>query len=106
MIRLGLIALISLSLVVAPIAGVMSGTSTHVDHPATVAMSSADGDCLCCQTKAQCSMTSCATQCSQFGPASDPAPQVGLAGRAALSGFEPSTHYGLTSQPPTPPPRA
>lgn len=106
MIRLVLAALIGLGLVLAPIAGAMPGALTHVNHSTAVAMSSTDGDCLCCQTATQCTMRTCVTHCSQLGPALDLASNLALVGRTALSGFEPSTYYGLTYQPPTPPPRA
>ena len=101
MIRLVFTALISLGLVLAG----MPGTSMHVDHPAATAMSSPHGDCLCCETAAHCAMTTCVAHCSQLGPALDPAFRVAFVGHAALSGLEPSTYYGLTYQPPTPPPR-
>ncbi len=106
MIRLALAALISLGLVLAPIANRMPAASMHADHPAGTVASSMDGDCHCCDTVAQCAMTTCVTHCSQLGPALDPAFRVALVGLTALSSFEPSTYYGLTYQPPTPPPRA
>ena len=107
-IRLILATLVSIGLVLSPVAAAntmaaMPAALLDAGGPATT--SSMDKACPCCDSVAKCTMAICTMSCVQFGPASDAVFPVALIGHAALSGIVPLMHYGVGWPPPTPPPR-
>ncbi len=105
MMRLLLAVLISLGLALAPITNAMPAAAMYVDHSVAAATASIGEECHCCGIIIQCSTATCATQCSQLGPAIDPAVRASWSGHTVLRSFEPAAYYGLAAEPPTPPPR-
>ena len=107
-IRLILATLISIGLVLSPVAAANAMTSapaTVMDDAGQATTSSADKACPCCDMTGKCVAAICTMSCLQIGPASDLSFPVALAGHAALGGIVPLMHQGLGWQPPTPPPR-
>lgn len=105
-----LAGLVSIGLVLAPIAGANAMRpmqSAMTDDAAGPAKSTSPTkeSCPCCDVGKCVAAAMCTMSCVQFGPVSDLDFGVALIGHAALRGFVPAFHHGLTQHPPTPPPR-
>lgn len=102
-------ALVSIALVLAPIAtanAMMGSSAVLVDHAQAASHSPMDGNCPCCDMADGCAAAVCGMSCVQMGPASDASYPVPTLGHAAMSGVVPLALDGLAQRPPTPPPRA
>lgn len=104
-IRVILIALVSIGLVLSPVAAanVMAAAPAALTDDVT---SSTTKACPCCDIAGKCTMAICTMSCVQLGPTSDLTFSITLVGHAALSGIVPLIHRGFAQPPPTPPPRA
>lgn len=104
-IRLFVAMLVSIGLVLSPVAAsnaLAAAVSMHANGAA--ATSSSDKPCPCCDF-AKCVAAICTMSCVQLGP-SDLSFDIELIGHAVLGGTVPDIQHGLNSRPPTPPPRA
>lgn len=108
-IRLIATVLVSIALVLAPVAAanaMMASAAALVDESQLASQSPMHGDCPCCDRAGQCAAAVCGMSCVQMAPTSDAAYPVPTLGHAAMSGAVPLALHGLAQRPPTPPPRA
>lgn len=101
-------ALVSIGLVLAPIAGThaVGMQSGMTDDTVRTAKSTPPSKGSCCCDVGKCiAAAMCTMGCVQLGPASDLNFRVAPIGHAALRGIVPAFHQGRTQHPPTPPPR-
>lgn len=105
-IRLFVAILVSIGLVLSPIASANVLTSSaSMDASRAAATTSPDKPCQCCDFAAKCVAPVCTMGCVQLAP-SDPFFNIEFIGHAVLRGIVPIMHHGLSRPPPTPPPRA
>lgn len=108
-IRLLLATLVSIGLVLSPVAAanaLISPPAALMDAGGQATSSSTDKACPCCDMTGNCVAATCTVSCSQIGFASDLSYPVALIGHAVLSGIVPLMHQGLAQRPAIPPPRA
>ncbi len=104
-IRLLIAMLVSIGLVLSPVAtsNTVAASLSMTAHGAPATLS-ADKPCTCCDF-AKCVAAICAQSCVQLA-ASDLFFDIEFIGHAVLGGTVPDMRHGLSSRPPTPPPRA
>jgi hypothetical protein len=105
-----LAGLVSIGLVLAPIAGAnamgsMPSAMTDDAARSPNSTSSTKQSCPCCDVGKCIAVVMCTMGCVPFGSPSDLNLRTGPIGHAALRGIVSALHQGRTQHPPTPPPR-